>query len=1152
MSTIRALFVTDGVRFSYSPPSTTGEEFTLHTLITALTSTPAATIQVDTAHRRTDPTATFQNFNFATTIPDLSVYDEIWMVGDEGINGGFLGSGADAPLADAENLALAKFMDGGGGVFAVGDHDGIGSMMCGALPRIRVMRKWFAAESPPPAGYPINHPSVGNDRADTLQAAPDHNWYFDLQSDAVPQTITHVGAEHPILQSPSGPIVKFPDHMHEGEAIAAWPSYDFTQPVTFGGQTFPEFPQLDATPVQPRVIAKGHVSSHVTGIESDYSPGVGADTHTSNTQDIGTLAVYDGFAAGVGRIVTGSTFHHYMDLNLLGDPIGSLESGADTQHGFTLGPPGVLDGIKTFYVNTALWLARPVRALTFAVDKSTFGADEVAAHASGTFPQALFVIVDGFKPSEFPSGGITTLAPTQAQLDAWAPHIPSPPGTNIAITPTAVSSDAPALPATFQRFTFTYQVRFPDASAFTYPSPPDAKVLTIQASLTGTPLTAFAQLELIKAADPFVSNLADGNQTSWLSADVRVFAVVEGDTIVPGRPALGGTPTAALAFINDVAAHITSAQFSALPHTEPGSALSLFERTLPSFPTLTTKAIYNFALARVRLNGTAAVAVNARVFFRLFQSQTAASLTYQVDGSGNPVTGFRQTSSPPDGQKIALLGISGDGSEIISVPCFAAGRTPNTTLANNMTHQLDGTNVKTITPVAGSEVDTFFGCWIDSNQSSAAATFLPPSPQANLDGPFTGPLEPIMSAVMRGVHQCIVAEVVYDEAPIIPGATPSTSDKLAQRNIAFTVIANPGAAGSRTATHTFEIRPTPAALAASGRHDELMIDWGKVPKGSVASIYLPAVTASEVLALADAEYATHDLSASDAHTIACPTGGITYVPVPAGTNANFAGLMSIDVPAGVKKGERYDVAVRQLTTDGTQLPRGTTAAGPPQTAAGRTTTHIAASKRSKATTSVEWRRVVGTFQIAIPVSVRAEMLVDEERTLSIMRWIGQRIATNNRWHPVFVRYLGILADRVNGLGGDATTIPATPTGTWPGLIKGLSTKTPTHGLSGGHGDDHGHGEHEHGDRDHDHDHDAYTFTGKVDGVLYDHFGDFSGFVLETRTGAHHRFESREANVHDLVHYAWAERITTSVTASRHDPERPLEIYLHGAPPRDAG
>ncbi len=441
---------------------------------------------------------------------DLQAFDVIWMIGDEGINGGVLGT-FDAPLAPEENLAIARFMDDGGGVFATGDHDGIGSMMCGLLPRVGSMRLWFAAESPPPPGR-ADEPSVsGATRGDTLRAAPDGHFYFDSQSDAVPQTLTLSAPTHPILMGPSGPITNFPDHMHEGTTTVGWTGFDWGGSVTFLGQFLPGVPDDRRPPGKAADHRdRHHHPGHITEVEADY-PFSGSDPNeTAAGGTINTLCAYDGRVAGVGRVVTGASFHHYMDINLTGDPVGSLESGADTHDGFDVpAAMSVLDDMKAFYLNTATWLARMPRTLTFAVDKSTFGQDEVSVQPAGTFGGALFVIVDGLKPSDFPGpNGITTLSPSQFDLNQWAPQIPSPPGTNIQITPTAVSSDDPMLPQRIQRFTFTYEVVFPDASAFGFPG--QTHVFPLQASLVSDPAPpdAFAQIELIKAADPFFDNLA--------------------------------------------------------------------------------------------------------------------------------------------------------------------------------------------------------------------------------------------------------------------------------------------------------------------------------------------------------------------------------------------------------------------------------------------------------------------------------------------------------------------------------------------------------------------------------------------------------------------------------------------------------------------
>ena len=52
------------------------------------------------------------------------------------------------------------------GVFASGDYAGMGSFLCGQIPRVRTMRKWFGQASDLPPGYSttaINHAGVGGD-----------------------------------------------------------------------------------------------------------------------------------------------------------------------------------------------------------------------------------------------------------------------------------------------------------------------------------------------------------------------------------------------------------------------------------------------------------------------------------------------------------------------------------------------------------------------------------------------------------------------------------------------------------------------------------------------------------------------------------------------------------------------------------------------------------------------------------------------------------------------------------------------------------------------------------------------------------------------------------------------------------------------------
>src|ERR1700722_357413 len=255
--------------------------------------------------------------------------------------------------------------------------------MCGELPRVRTMRKWFADEASFPAGYPrqckdhsvavvstVNWPAVSNEelgRADTLVKNSNGDtealFRFDDQSDDIPQEIKFPeGSVHPILRGPSGAVHRFPDHMHEGEV------------VTTLAPNVTEYPSKSDVQPLPHVIATGVVSGgHGTEVDRktcDHE-NFESDDQPSEAKEIGILCAYDGWPAGVGRIVTDSSFHHYLDINLIGDPCGQT---ADRRQGFRepgtkpgtksrarTTPPsgdGVRADLQAFFINTARWLAR--------------------------------------------------------------------------------------------------------------------------------------------------------------------------------------------------------------------------------------------------------------------------------------------------------------------------------------------------------------------------------------------------------------------------------------------------------------------------------------------------------------------------------------------------------------------------------------------------------------------------------------------------------------------------------------------------------------------------------------------------------------------------------------------------------------------------
>jgi hypothetical protein len=234
--------------------------------------------------------------------------------------------------------------------------------------------------------------------------------------------------------------------------------------------------------------------------------------------------------------------------------------------------------------------------------------------------------------------------------------------------------------------------------------------------------------------------------------------------------------------------------------------------------------------------------------------------------------------------------------------------------------------------------------------------------------------------------------------------------------------------------------------------------------------------------------------------------------------------MTIDLPPTVKRGQSFSIVVRQITSSASkQAPP-----PPPNQPPGRIGARGKAAPRASASSSFhgQSRHTIGAFQIQIPVRTKTAMLEPEERNLSVLRWIQQTIPNENRWYPVFERYVDVIADRVNALGGDATTILPSPDGS--GVHP---TKQPGH----------------HPEPVRHHPEPRVEFVGKVDGLVYDRFGDFAGFVLETDDGRHH-FECRESELEAVLTRAWSQRVRTTIVVDKDAMERPVEVILFAPPP----
>jgi len=78
----------------------------------------------------------------------------------------------------------------------------------------------------------------------------------------------------------------------------------------------------------------------------------------------GGVSAYDGWPVGVGRVVTDSTFQHFIDINLIGDPGTGVPAYAQQGFNASVTGQGNLAQFAQYWVNLVNWLAHPQVATT--------------------------------------------------------------------------------------------------------------------------------------------------------------------------------------------------------------------------------------------------------------------------------------------------------------------------------------------------------------------------------------------------------------------------------------------------------------------------------------------------------------------------------------------------------------------------------------------------------------------------------------------------------------------------------------------------------------------------------------------------------------------------------------------------------------------
>ena len=847
----------------------------------------------------------------------------------------------------------------------------------------------------------------------------------------------------------------------------------------------------------PDVAGNANISSGYSGVYLGGSLGnPGNGTSASAPQWAGLIAVMNaalgvnlGFVNPAIYALQGAGFRDIVPGAGPGDNANSGSPGYPAGAGWDActgwGSPrgqALLDNLRAIYT----------RNLHFIVDKSTFGLDEVGdmiATAGGVYTNAFWLVLEGFSINQL-GGAVPTLA---GPFEALA-------GVSIFPDSAGPEYEDPSDLYTPQRIRFPYDIEFTSAAVpGDFPAAgadPNEDALTAQITVGSMTFAAEAVFELVSGADPYFTNVDPvARQAFYLSQDLRVFPTSEGETPIPGAPAITNDPYQSL---QNLLQHVNSDPSYTTPGPDRLDGLpnqTGYETGDSSVTPVNDSGNknFNFAIARVRLQGpSGSSAPNVRVFFRLFVAQSCDT-DFQPTTTYKSLNGTGAEANRPVFPEASGAGLTDpQGNSQQTIPFFATDA--------NGTHDYDlsnpNANIRAITiPMGQDKRWAYFGCYLDVYNASNQSIF-------------------------PGTHHCLVAQIAYDDAPIVNPAgvtlSPENSDKLAQRNLQITSSGNPSFPDTHRVPQAFDTRPSRAAAGTGqllGYPDELMIDWGNVPVGSTATIFWPQVDALEVIALADRLYGAHRLVAGEAHAISCrPTRGVTYVPIPPGTG-NYAGLFTVDLPDSIRVGNEFNIRVRRIASRRTD----TRVAG---SEGGQLNAIESAVSGSRTKILVRnWRYVTGTFQVTIPVGADARLLRPEQDTLAILKWRLAHFTHEYRWRPVLERYVDYVSRRVDGFGGDAGAVKPSLTGYEP---RGEDTPQKCE-LRGQ--------------------------TGKVSGLVYDAFGDFEGFWLESEDGAEHRFCSREHQIEDLARRAWVDRILISVHNGHRDAERPLTVTYLRAPRR---
>ena len=159
--------------------------------------------------------------------------------------------------------------------------------------------------------------------------------------------------------------------------------------------------------------------------------------------------------------------------------------------------------------------------------------------------------------------------------------------------------------------------------------------------------------------------------------------------------------------------------------------------------------------------------------------------------------------------------------------------------------------------------------------------------------------------------------------------------------------------------------------------DELAIFWNNLPRDAEVELFLPDASVEQIFNFRSLRHAPGTVKIIDSQTLRLFPVGTTFLPFADFWGDNVAALLKVQLPAGIKKGERYVIDVLQLRADEA--------------------------------------RTLGGFQLNIQVEKASDLWEADLRTLELFhRRLSIKPATD-RWYPIVARQVGFARARAKGM-----------------------------------------------------------------------------------------------------------------------------------------